>query len=78
MARPPQLVQVARQAAGGADHHCLRVAQLVDRADQLALAGQRLQAHAVDPFDFLIPFAVQTLRLLAVARFDAIVPEHLG
>ena len=65
MARPPQLVHVARQAAGRADHHRIRVALLIDRADQRALIGQPAlsRVDVVVALDLGLPFIVQALRL---------------
>ncbi len=47
--RAPQLVQIARQAAGGADHHVARARRrVVHRADDLALARAAAVAQRVD------------------------------
>ena len=42
VAHPPQLVQVARHGAGGAEHDVARVGELVDRSQHLALRQQAL------------------------------------
>ena len=49
VARPPQLVQVARHRAGRAHHHAGLAGGVVDRADHLGLARQRLVARRHEP-----------------------------
>ena len=61
MAGAPQLVQVAGHAAGGVDHDRIRARELVDRSDQLALAGQRGMADGEDALDLGFPLGVELL-----------------
>ena len=59
-ARFPMLVQLARQAAGGADHHVGRLRRALHRADHLRIGGQfrvgriRVAGGFVEPAGFLL------------------------
>ena len=55
----PQLVQVARHRAGGADDDVPGRGDLVDHADHLGLRGQRAVAEVVRPLDRLVPLRGQ-------------------
>jgi hypothetical protein len=71
VARPPQLVEVARHRARGADDDVPRGARGVDRADDLGLGRQRGVAQGVGPLDGRVPVAGQAGRLGAVAVVDS-------
>ena len=73
----PELVQVARQAARGADHHRLGVAVFVDGADDLALAGQGRGAQGEDAVDLGLPGVVQGGGALRVVMRSPIVSQRL-
>ena len=53
--RAPQLVQIAGDAAGRADHHVLGSRKLVDGADNFTLRERRHRALPVHPIDLGIP-----------------------
>ena len=55
VAGPPQLVQVAGHAPGGADDHVAGLGGVVDGPDDLALAGQGPVPGPVDPLHGLVP-----------------------
>src|SRR5690606_28390842 len=72
MARAPELVKIAGHAAGGVDHDRLRITDLIHRADQFALAGQRLMPDGMDAIDLRLPLPMPLLRLLAPGRGNSV------
>ena len=78
VARPPELVQLARHRARGADDHVGGGGRIVDGADHLALRRQRRVAEPVEAGDLGVPFLVQTGRLLPIAKVDLVAGEQLG
>ena len=78
VARPPQLVEVARHRARRADDDVARTARGVDRADHLGLGRQRAVAQRVRALDGRVPVAGQARRLRSVAVVDRPALERGG
>src|SRR5262249_32403295 len=60
IARAPQLVQVARQAAGRAHNYVARLRDLIHHADHLSLADRRAVPQVVDAVHLLLPLGAKT------------------
>ena len=85
VAHPPQLVQVARHGAGGAEHDVARVGELVDRSQHLALRQQalgqgvgHLGRRVVGRLDLGVPLGPQRGLPLAVGGFHGIPLQRRG
>ena len=70
--RAPQFVQIARQTAGSTHHDGTVVAELIDGADDFALAWQGRQTDVVDALHFGVPFGLEPAGFGAVARIDLV------
>ena len=75
IARPPQLVQVARHRAGGAHDDVARGGRVIDRADDLALRRQRFMTEVVQAVDLAIPLLVQAGGQVAVGSVNHIAAQ---
>ena len=75
LARAPELVQVAGQAAGGAEHSIARRGQGIDQADHLALAQQRLVLEVVDAVHLGIPSLIVSRDPRAIVVSDRVAAQ---
>ena len=74
----PQGLQVAGHRAGGVDDHVLVAHELVERAEDLGLGGQRGVAHVVALLDLGGPCLALGGDLGGVGLVDAVVGQLLG
>src|SRR4029077_6579014 len=69
---PPQLVEISRQAACGANQDVARLGNGVDDADDFALAYGRSMMEVKEAVDLFFPFLAKTADAFLVAFGDAI------
>ena len=78
LAGAPQLVQLPRQAAGGADHDAARAGRAIDSAHHLRVGRQRVAGRCGGPFDRLVPAGAQPGSAVAPGFGRAVASEQLA